>query len=378
MYDVKVLGDEILETLARIDRLSARVAAAVAEFDARGEWELDGATSAVAWLRDRARMPASAAKALVRTAGRLRSLPVTQAAWVDGSLSGGQVQAVVANLSDRTASLFAEHEGAVVPSLIELSVTDTAAAMRAWRAHAEAIVDGDEGDLPRRTVHLSRSLDGRFVLDGQLDVEGGELLAAALRLVEVEDFDRPAAQRRGDALVDMARFVLDHHETRPQRRNRPHLNVVVDYAALVSGGPGQVVGGGFLDSASVGRLLCDAGINRVVTDGRSTILDYGTTTRTVPNGLWAALALRDEHCRHAGCDRLAQWCEAHHVVPVLAGGPTSLENLVLKCSRHHHMGHLPGWHEKLLPGAVLVTTDAQGRTRTTHPPGLRRSLPLVS
>ena len=36
------------------------------------------------------------------TARRLHRLPVTQAAWLDGSLSTGQVQAIVANVDDRT------------------------------------------------------------------------------------------------------------------------------------------------------------------------------------------------------------------------------------------------------------------------------------
>jgi hypothetical protein len=93
----------------------------------------------------------------------------------------------------------------------------------------------------------------------------------------------------------------------------------------------------------------------------------------VPANLWNALILRDEHCRHAGCDRPAHFCEAHHVVPWTEGGTTSLGNLVLKCTRHHHIGHLPGWHEKLKPDGTLVTTDPQGRTRTTRPPGLVRA-----
>ena len=145
---------------------------------------------------------------------------------------------------------------------------------------------------------------------------------------------------------------------------------MVDWDDLVRGGPGRLVEGGFLDGASIRRLLCDAAVHRVVTEGRSSILDYGTSTRTVPANLWSALVLRDRHCRHSGCDRPSHWCEAHHVTPVLEGGATALDNLVLKCSRHHHLGHLPGWHEKLKPDGTLVTTDPAGRTRSTRPPGV--------
>jgi hypothetical protein len=371
MYDAAVHGDDILSTLAEIDRLTARVATALADFDPAAE----GAVSVASWLRDRAGMTGAAAAALARTAQRLRSLPVTRGAWAEGSLSGGQVAAVVANVSERCVPLFAEQEHEVVPWLAPLSTRQTACAMRHWRARAEAVLDGAVPTEAERSVHLSRALDGRFELSGSLDVEGGETVAAALRLAAVDDFERVPALKRADALVDVCRFYLDHHtERRSCRRHRPHLHVVVDWEALVDGGPGRVVGGGFLDGVSVQRLLCDANVHRVVTDGRSTVLDYGTATRTVPANLWQALVLRDEHCRHAGCDRPAHWCEAHHVVPVLKGGPTSVDNLVLKCTRHHHMGHLPGWHEELRPDGTLVTTDPQGRTRTTRPPGLTRDV----
>ena len=93
-------------------------------------------------------------------------------------------------------------------------------------------------------------------------------------------------------------------------------------------------------------------------------------TRAVGANLWAALVLRDRHCRHPGCDRSPAWCEAHHVVPVLDGGSTCLSNLVLKCSRHHHLGHRPGWAEKLKPDGTLELTDPSGRSWETLAPGV--------
>jgi uncharacterized protein DUF222 len=367
-------ADSLAEGFALLDRLAAKLSVAMGEFDASCAWELEGATSAAAWLRARAGMTSSTAHATVRAAKLVRSLPVTRQAWLAGSLSGGQVTAITANVSERAAALFAEQEEEVVPWLVGLNTHQTGCAMRHWRVRAEAVLGDVEPREPERSVYLSRTFEGRFVLNGSFDVEGGEVLDAALRLAAVRDFERMPARVRGDALVDIARFFLDHQHHVPAGRHRPHLNVVVDYEALVEGGHGRVVGGGYLDGASIRRLLCDAGVNRVVVDGSSTILDYGTTTRTVPTNLWNALVLRDGHCRHHGCDRPPQFCEAHHVVSVLEGGPTCLDNLVLKCTRHHHIGHLPGWSEKLRPDGTFVTTDPQGRTRTTHPHGLRSSL----
>jgi hypothetical protein len=129
------------------------------------------------------------------------------------------------------------------------------------------------------------------------------------------------------------------------------------------------VDGSVLDAATLQRLACDAGVHRVVTDGRSSVLDYGTTTRTVPAPLFNALVIRDRHCRFPGCDRPPDWTEAHHLRWILDGGPTCLDNLALQCSRHHHLLHAPGWHAKLLPDGTLEVTDPRGQIHTSHPPG---------
>ena len=114
---------------------------------------------------------------------------------------------------------------------------------------------------------------------------------------------------------------------------------------------------------------CDSALHRVLTDGRSTILDFGTAQRTITAALWMALVLRDRHCRHPGCRRAPKYCEAHHVIP-FPNGPTCLANLVLKCSRHHHIGHRPKWKERLDPDGTLTITSPDGRTWVTHPPGV--------
>jgi predicted restriction endonuclease len=62
------------------------------------------------------------------------------------------------------------------------------------------------------------------------------------------------------------------------------------------------------------------------------------------------------------------WCEGHHVVWVTDGGPTELANLVLLCSRHHHVLHQPGWQAKLRPDGELEVTDRAGTVRATSPP----------
>lgn len=369
--DIPVHGDAIAGAIRARDLLSARISEAVGEYDAQEQAALDGAHSTTGFLRQ---CGAARPSLEVKLARRMRDLPTTAAAWRRGDLTTAQVEAIVANVDDATVDQLAEHEADLVPKLASLSAHDTATVMRLWKAHADALVtDAPAGDQVR-TAHLSDLLDGRGRLDADLDPEGMLLARTALRLAESSDCEgeesRSAARRRGDALTDIFRFFLDHRKDPPVGRNRPHVAVVVDWQQYERGFGGETDAGAPLSPATIKATLCDADVNRVVTEGRSAIIDYGTTTRQVSDNLFHALVLRDKHCRHPGCDRPPQWCHAHHVIPVEARGPTVLWNLVLKCSRHHHIGHLPGWTEKLEADGTLHLTAPDGRRWTTHAPGV--------
>jgi Domain of unknown function (DUF222)/HNH endonuclease len=377
--DIPLDGDALAAVLALRDRLDARISSAVAAHDVAGLWELDGATSMTAWLVDWAAMPRPRAAATSSRARKLAHLPVTAGAWRDGVLSTGQVEAIASNLDAETLDLFAEHEAALVPTLVDLPVRDVATAMRAWSDCATA--HRDPKPEPPHRLHLSLTLAGRWRLDANLGAEAGELLATALRVAQAPDADggpaRSAATRRADALGDVCRFFLDHQRTRRAGRHRPHINLVLDIERFraLSGTGTTTVDGTVLDRTTVERLLCDAALHRVLTRGRSAILDYGTATRTIPAPLFNALVVRDHGCRFPGCDRPAAWCEGHHVRPWLFGGPTRLSNLVLLCSRHHHLLHKAGWHAKLLPDGTLEVTDPLGRVRRTKPHDPSRASP---
>jgi hypothetical protein len=371
--DIPIDSSALAAVLALRDRLDARISDAVAAHDRAALWELDGATSMTAWLTDRAAMPRPRAAATASRARKVAQLPVTAQAWRDGVLSSGQVEAITTNIDADTVALFAGHEAAIVPTLVDLSARDVGTAMRAWRECATA--DRDPRPESPQGLHLSRTLAGRWRLDANLGAETGELLSTALRLALTPDADGEAARspatRRAEALGDICRFFLDHQQTRRGGRHRPHINLVLDidrFRALAGAGA-TTADGTNLDRTTVERLLCDAALHRVLTQGRSAILDYGRATRTIPAPLYNALVLRDQRCRFPGCDRPAAWCEGHHVRPWLHGGPTQLLNLVLLCSRHHHLLHTRRWHAKLLPDGTFEVTDPHSRVRSTTPPG---------
>ncbi|MGH7927426.1 MAG: HNH endonuclease signature motif containing protein, partial [Candidatus Binatia bacterium] len=58
----------------------------------------------------------------------------------------------------------------------------------------------------------------------------------------------------------------------------------------------------------------------------------------IKRALWA----RDRGCRFPGCGR-TRFVDAHHIEHWSAGGETSLDNLMLLCTRHHTLVHEGGF-----------------------------------
>lgn len=423
---------ELAALWASIDRLTAKAHRAIGLVATSATWELEGATSLVAWLGDELGMAPGRAKRAATTARRLSGWPATAQAWEAGSLSGGQVEAIVANVDADAVGLFAEHEAGLVPRLAHLDVADTTTTMRAWGAYADDLIDKGDGPLPRRSrLCHSRTLDGRHRLDGDFDAEAGAVVALALGAAATPDVGgepgRGHAERMADALTDICRSFLDQAAPAPPAgaphtpapgparsgtgrglsRRRPHLHLLCDISTaqpwlrdpaahpwdqdriadpdqlptarrLVDrlyavAGRARLIDGTPLDATTTRRLLCDADVHRVVTDAPVSVLDHGRATRTISPALYRALVVRDRGCRWPGCHRPPQWTEGHHIRSWLEGGPTCLDNLVLLCTRHHHLahgqaGHPSGWTTRMGPDGAFETTSPTGQVRRSHPP----------
>jgi hypothetical protein len=359
--------------IALDDRLHATVLASLAAFDAADGPALDGAGSLTAWLKHHTDRSPGAASSLARTAKLLARLPGTAAAYGDGRLSGGQLDAIVANLNTRTVEFFAEQEPELLPPLLVLAANDVARVMQEWRTRIEALLDTKEEPDRDRSFKLAATFGRRWYGTVTLDDEGGTTLDTAVALAFTDDAEgerpRSFARKRADALVDIARFYLDHADQTPKSRRRPHVNVLIDLESLRNRQPGNTIDGRPLEHSDIEMLLCDCNLHRVLTDTRSVILDYGRATRTVPTPLFNALAVRDQGCRHPGCNAPVAWCDAHHVTHWTNNGETNINNLVLKCRRHHRLAHKRQWREQLLPDGTLHITTETGHTLTSHPPG---------
>lgn len=67
--------------------------------------------------------------------------------------------------------------------------------------------------------------------------------------------------------------------------------------------------------------------------------------------------MRDDGCVFPGCDRPADWCDAHHINFWAFGGRTDIDELALLCRQHHTLVHEGRWRIVLTsPGRFHFTT----------------------
>jgi hypothetical protein len=366
--DLSDLVDEVAESdsfsysdpdsIVRLQRIRNRVDSilsnAMAAFDAGGEWATDGAKTSVTWVSTRCHLPRGEARAQLRRGRALAGSPRVAQAFCEGDIGAAQVDVLV-RAQKTSEAIFARDEATLVTYAKALKFTPFTQALAYWQQMADP--DGaDESDmerLARRDVYLTQSLDGMHLGKMTLDPISGAIVSDELGRLEQEMFEadwakakeelgrepridelwRTPAQRRADALVEMAK----RSRTAPAdgRRPEPLFSILVDYPTLYGRicelANGQVLSPGtlltYLDGASFERVVFSPG-KRAECSVRSRLFT-GATRR--------AIELRDRACTHEYCEETVEDCEIDHIVPYTAGGLTTQENGRVLCGFHNRL-----------------------------------------
>jgi hypothetical protein len=373
----------LVELLEAAERLQAETLRCVGEWDAQADWALDGAVSPRSWLAYRVPVARVAASRLVGAARLAREHAATGAALAEGSVSCAHVEVLAPMIRGREAE-YATNEDTLLDAAKELRADDFAVVARHWRGIADDCGEDARRQFERRGLGVSTTLRGMGVVDGELDPEATELLLEALDLAAPPDKQsgpeppRTLRQRRADGLADVCAaylaangkggragagldLLMDHHTAAGHDHDDPR-HVRCELARV---GPVP------LETAQ--RLACDCAVGRVVMRGPSEVLDLGRRERLVPPALRRALDIRDRGCAWPGCDRPAEWCDAHHIVWWERGGATDLENCCLLCRRHHVLCHEGGWAIRREPDGTYAVqeppvTFVRTRRRGRAPP----------
>jgi hypothetical protein len=372
------LGPSLKKCWTQMGRIGAGFAIGTERFDVNREYATDGAVSTVSWLKANTGMSGGAAAETLHIGRQMEELPGAAEACSAGKL-GYQHMSLIARVADQVGSdVVREQQSTLLAAAEKLNANDFSLLTRKLRDIVDpdgALKDANKA-YDQRQLHLSQSLDGVFFMDGRLDPESGAIVKTALDalMTPVAGDDRTAAQRRCDALTELARRQM-HAGSLPQVHGvKPHLTVTVSAAALagVAGAePGSVRSAGPVPTETVRRLACDAALAVVVLDDEGEPLDAGRTTRTIPPAILRALAVRDGGCRWPGCDRPVEWTDGHHRHHWAQGGETKLRNLVLLCRQHHRKVHEGRWQLVQKADGSFAARDLHGQTVVTPLPAAR-------
>jgi hypothetical protein len=342
-------SDELVEVLEVRERLDAVILGLTGAWDRDKSWELDGARSAVSWLAHRAPLTRQDASALVRTARHVERFETTAKALDAGDITASHATSA-AQAAKHREEQYREHEDVLLDAARNLPPSAFRQVMQYWRACADDEAAGEPPADDANHLDIAPTFAGIGHLGGRLDPLATQTLIARLDALEPPDPTdglrppRTLAQRRAAALMRLV------HGERPPGVG---IDVIVDVDTL-AGRPSpdpthgccEIAGHGPVNPELVRVLACDAAIGRILMRGPSEVLDVGRRTRLVTPALRRTLGIRDRTCVEPGCDIPAHWCDAHHILPWWAHGPTALENLELRCRTHHLAAHRRIDHEQ--------------------------------
>ncbi|MEJ7650832.1 MAG: DUF222 domain-containing protein, partial [Nakamurella sp.] len=219
-----------------------------------------------------------------------------------------------------------------------------------------------------------------------VDNEGLSIIEAAIQALSAprpdrdtgERDSRPTDRRRGEALIEALRRSVLAQGQGVTAAPTATVNVTMNLADLQQRtGAGTCVGtiadGTLLAPDTVRKLACDAGIIPTVLGSDGAILDCGKEQRLFTLAQKRVLWQRDRHCTFPGCDIPAQWCDAHHLVHWIDGGPTDLDNAALLCPSHHTIVHRDELNGEVAAGQVVWDRRPGSYRPTRRPDQPRRS-----
>jgi hypothetical protein len=347
------LGYKLIALRYAIDSLELEFAETAAEFARTDEYDEQGSTTPIDWIRHNCHLTTGAAGGAVAVGENLEQLPESVQAMKSGEIGFAHLT-VMARTANAVPGRF--EESRLLEKARESSPGKFFYTCRHFRHSADP--EGYAAELAdqveNRSLSLSMGEDGYYLLSGLLDTVGGAAVRAALEplaRMTGDDDKRKPDRRLADALVELAEGSM----------RQPQIQVTSSVETLLglAGAPAAEMEFSLPISAkTVERFACDCGVTRVLLGSESTVIDVGRSKRTVSGPARRALDARDGHCRWPGCERHAKKSAAHHLVHWIHGGSTDLDNLILLCHRHHWMVHEGKWQ--------IVRSD-DGRMLTIPP-----------
>jgi hypothetical protein len=332
-----------------------------------------GYFTARAWMKHHLQLSGSEAHGRVQEARLRRAVTV----W-NNALAAGQVGVAQTRLMARIAAnpriepdVLTQGVWQLMVDAMDCSYIEFERRALTWEALADPLGAAEklERNRQRRTASVHQNSDGSWNLNAVFDDVGGpEFLEifcwfvdrefdrdwkdATRRVgegnVDVSMLRRTEAQRRSDALVEMARAAAACPPDR--ERPLPTANFLLDATTAAAAADGHPIdplryrdltsrtdrGHRINPDAIIGVSLWSL-IRRVVTDSKGVVIELGRTQRLFSGFAREAVMLLEPTCIWPGCDQPHTWCHADHLTSWTTRGPTNPDNGAPLCPRHNYL-----------------------------------------
>jgi hypothetical protein len=336
-------------------RFDAFITEATAAFEVGEEWAADGAKTAASWISSRCGTSRAAAKRRVRLGRSLRHLPHVAEAWREGSIGEDQARAMASARRHRTEGSMARDEEMLVSQAKELGFEDFHRVLEYWKqlADPDGAEESEEEKKASRNVFLESSYSGMWLGQMTLDPISGAIVSSELNRLEhdlfeadcaeakerlgrtarIDELTRTSAQRRADALTEMA----TRSKTAPAEgiRPAPLFSVLVGYETL-HGRICELENGAVLHPSALEPWMDSAYFERAIFTPANRI-DVSVRARLFTGGTRRAIEIRDRICTHPHCYEPAETCQVDHIQTYADGGETTQDNGRLLCGFHNRL-----------------------------------------
>src|SRR5258708_2701456 len=202
----ELLGYKLVGLRQAIDSLELEFAQTAAEFARTDEYDEQGSTSPIDWIRHTCHMTSTTAAACLAVGKNLERLPESVQAMKSGEVGVAHLT-VMARTMNGVADRF--QEGRLLEQARENSPGKFHHICRHFRhaADRKGYAAEQAEQVENRSLHLSMWEDGSYLLNGYLDAVGGAAGRTALEPLarkSGEDDTRELDRRPADSLVELA------------------------------------------------------------------------------------------------------------------------------------------------------------------------------
>ena len=334
---IEDLDRRILDLCTGINAATYELLVMIREFDERAGWLQWALHNCAEWLAWRCDLSMSTAREKLRVAHALKHLPAISKAFSVGELSYAKVRALT-RVTNR------DNEDRLVEFALRHTAVTVAERCRELRCGGEDSYDVAARAFANRSLRIRRDHSrSMLVVTVELPLDAGALVEKALdkarddEALEIQDLaDTSWSTRQADAFVNLVTGYLSGK--RGNGSDNHLVTIHVDQSALAGNG-----GRAAVPIESVKRLCCD-GHAVVITEAEDgEPLSIGRKSRLIPKAIERAVRARDnDTCTFPGC-RNHRFLHCHHVEHWSNGGETSVDNLLLLCTRHHALVHEGGF-----------------------------------